>query len=350
MNQPDVVFDTHNNVVAKQTYKNTVLRNVFEIIQQIFGVDQENPNNKIKQHVDIVGNTQPWTILEDVATYHNKRSDIYNTEKRYVVYITQYDDKGILMPKRKLELSTNDVQMFVYLTAKLLEPYVHSMKELVQYSKIDTKKQGKTLSEQLVFLHNYKRIFEDGNSLFDKYDLQRMAESSYIGLKTRLAISITRNVFDGYSIEGSSSMMNWIDQFNINCGIPYKKESVEGLTKAITQYIKYNFIKKYAKDNKIDMKGLFVGDDAIYNRLGRLTRMILANRRFYKDYIDENGKISNALLQSLRECYIPEYNYHKDVPKFVEIKNKKEESSSDKNPITYAWEQMLNDEQHPEIQ
>ena len=45
-------------------------------------------------------------------------------------------------------ISTFDLQMLVYEAFNQFEPYANALSSVVKYSKIDTKKQGKTITEQ----------------------------------------------------------------------------------------------------------------------------------------------------------------------------------------------------------
>ncbi len=54
-------------------------------------------------------------------------------------------------------LSFFDIQMAVYMAKQQLDPYAEALSDLVKYTKIDTKKQGKTVPEQM----HYKKGFDD---------------------------------------------------------------------------------------------------------------------------------------------------------------------------------------------
>jgi nucleosome binding factor SPN SPT16 subunit len=62
--------------------------------------------------------------------------------------------------EEEAKISVKDVQFYVYLANILLDDTVQDMKTLVQYSKIETKKQGKNRAEQLAYNHKYDMFFE----------------------------------------------------------------------------------------------------------------------------------------------------------------------------------------------
>nr|DAF73539.1 MAG TPA: hypothetical protein [Caudoviricetes sp.] len=60
----------------------------------------------------------------------------------------------------------------------------------MKYCKIDTKKHGKSLAEQLVWYEGYDDLFNNGETgaLFNSAALEELKNFSYIGVKTENAI------------------------------------------------------------------------------------------------------------------------------------------------------------------
>ena len=72
---------------------------------------------------------------------------------------------------------------------KSLEKYAMALSNLVQHTKIDTRKQGKTLIAQQQYFDAYKNLFESAEeSIWDTESLNRLANDSWIRLKTYNAI------------------------------------------------------------------------------------------------------------------------------------------------------------------
>jgi hypothetical protein len=127
-------------------------------------------------------------------------------------YIKQVFDTGILKKNANKDydsiagIDINDehftaeqVQLLMYLAYLQFDPYATSISNLVKYSKIDTKKHGKSYIEQQVFLKGFNKLFNnpDGSGLFEPEGLDRLAKQSYIELKTINAISMTENILKG---------------------------------------------------------------------------------------------------------------------------------------------------------
>lgn len=77
-------------------------------------------------------------------------------------------------------------QLLVYLAYLQFEKYANALSNLVKYSKIDTKKHGKSVVEQMIYEKGYTRTFDTTreDSLFDGVGLYSMQNDSYIATKT----------------------------------------------------------------------------------------------------------------------------------------------------------------------
>jgi len=96
-------------------------------------------------------------------------------------------------------MSVFDIQMLMYRALKQFTPYAEALSELVKYSKIDTKKQGKNLLEQKKYMRGYKAMFEsDSNDknrmLFKTSGLDRLRDNTYIGNMTENAIGVFNDI------------------------------------------------------------------------------------------------------------------------------------------------------------
>lgn len=85
----------------------------------------------------------------------------------------------------------------VYLTWKILEPYSSALSNLVQYTKIDTRKQGNTFIDMYRYRLGYNdfahpRVNGNGNaqSLFDIESVKNLVNGSWIEAKTKTAIEL----------------------------------------------------------------------------------------------------------------------------------------------------------------
>jgi hypothetical protein len=178
-------YDALGGSKAKDALNHRVTNAVYAI-QQIFGVSPEDPSVKIDNFKDNNGFDHEGTILQDIALFHNKEEDIFDPEERYTIKQKVITEDGEIIDK-DIKISVKDVQFYVYLANIMIDDPVSDMKNLVQYSKIETKKQGKNRAEQLAYNHKYDSFFSRGNTkIMLPETVQRMVQDSSIDTKQNL--------------------------------------------------------------------------------------------------------------------------------------------------------------------
>lgn len=154
-------------------------------------------------------------------------------------------------------------QAAVYLAYKQFDKYANALSNLVKYCKIDTKKHGKSLAEQLVWYEGYNDLFNNGETgkLFNSAALQELKEFSYIGVKTENAIKATKQIIGGQFFSGSRQFIKAIENLSKLVGNEHRYETVsfvEAATKAISASIKSEYFNYYV--NKLFGDSTYVRD------------------------------------------------------------------------------------------
>lgn len=154
-------------------------------------------------------------------------------------------------------------QAAVYLAYKQFDKYANALSNLVKYCKIDTKKHGKSLAEQLVWYEGYNDLFNNGKTgeLFNSAALQELKEFSYIGVKTENAIKATKQIIGGQFFSGSRQFIKAIENLSKLVGNEHRYETVsfvEAATKAISASIKSEYFNYYV--NKLFGDSTYVRD------------------------------------------------------------------------------------------
>lgn len=154
-------------------------------------------------------------------------------------------------------------QAAVYLAYKQFDKYANALSNLVKYCKIDTKKHGKSLAEQLVWYEGYNDLFNNGETgkLFNSAALQELKEFSYIGVKTENAIKATKQIIGGQFFSGSHQFIKAIEDLSKLVGNEHRYETVsfvEAATKAISASIKSEYFNYYV--NKLFGDSTYVRD------------------------------------------------------------------------------------------
>lgn len=186
-------------------------------------------------------------IFDNGTLKRNAGQSHFTSDGTYVTLGT--DDKDVDGAER-IKLSSDQVQLLMYLAYLQFNPYALSVSSLVKYSKIDTKKHGKSYIDQQVYLKGFDRLFEntDGGGLFEQEGLQRLAKQSYIELKTINAISMTKNILKGQFLQSTNAFDNAIQHVLNMIGKPdsLNAELWNQISGAINASIKSEFINMYA--------------------------------------------------------------------------------------------------------
>lgn len=154
-------------------------------------------------------------------------------------------------------------QAAVYLAYKQFDKYANALSNLVKYCKIDTKKQGKSVTEQLVWYEGYDDLFNNGETgaLFNRASLLKLRDESYVGIKTENAINATKHIIGGQFFSGSHQFIKAIENLSKLVGNEHRYETVsfvEAATKAISASIKSEYFNYYV--NKLFGDSTYVRD------------------------------------------------------------------------------------------
>ena len=134
--------------------------------------------------------------------------------------------------------------------------------------------------------------------------------------------------------------------------------SIQKISDAVAAKIKADAINRYAEENGIDIPSLVTGTNTIYDRLNRFKCLIHTDPR-YSYLLDGNGEIRNPLLKLLisDKSWIYNHSLHLDSAedkfgnlKFIRLFDALDLSSSKTDYVIQAWDDLLNDASHPEVQ
>lgn len=150
-------------------------------------------------------------------------------------------------------------QLGIYLAYVQFSKYANALANLVKYCKIDTKKHGKSTAEQLVYKEGFDELFEfatdedgvlikkgDVGALFEPAGLLDLVEHSYVGTKTRNAISLTKVILGGQFMSSTTGFIQMLRQLNTMAGNTSLSVSfVQSAQKALSAAIKSQFFNDY---------------------------------------------------------------------------------------------------------
>lgn len=244
-------------------------------------------------------------------------------------------------------------QVNCYIAWKCLEKYSNALNSLVQYTKIDTRKQGKNFLEMQAYLRGYENLTNpETDQLFDMDSINNLIHGTWIEQKTRDAIQEPMRVMSGQSFQGTPQFMEQL--INLSDDFKYKTNDRESdllrnaktmkkISQAASSQIKARYAVRLAKSLGIDVKGLFDGNATIFDRLNSIQACI--QRDAYG-----LGRLKDNYLLSHLAPYIQDQDVFvngklTNKPKFISVINSMDESKMSADMFIESWEELLNDPQ-----
>lgn len=244
-------------------------------------------------------------------------------------------------------------QVNCYIAWKCLEKYSNALNSLVQYTKIDTRKQGKNFLEMQAYLRGYENLTNpETDQLFDMDSINNLIHGTWIEQKTRDAIQEPMRVMAGQSFQGTPQFMEQL--INLSDDFKYKTNDRESdllrnaktmkkISQAASSQIKARYAVRLAKSLGIDVKGLFDGNATIFDRLNSIQACI--QRDAYG-----LGRLKDNYLLSHLAPYIQDQDVFvngklTNKPKFISVINSMDESKMSADMFIESWEELLNDQQ-----
>lgn len=342
-------------------------------------------------------------ILKDLAIAYNNAQGQFNRDRNKSLYqITKETQQNVLLkyagidPNNKKEANkfltqlsnfttdtsesvkaqlVNDVlsgknkdQLDVYRAWLCLDPYARALSNLVNCTKIDTKKQGKNLIEQYVYLQKYNDLFlrdekhydmpEDeynelaNQNIFNISSTDEFIEESYINGKTYSAIDLMNDILDGQILFTNPSYKRAISKVLTTQGISQQNNAdlIKAVDDAFVQKIKTIVIKNWAirnnirfKDGITNFKSLFYGNKSIANRFNNLIIEINNGNPKYSR-LKDNLLIKSLVIEPVKDN-IRSSQYYNGIehPQFVTLFHGLDDDVFSENGVIEAFDDLLHD-------
>lgn len=232
----------------------------------------------------------------------------------------------------------NREQVRIYYAWKALKPYADDLANLVKYSKIDTKKMGKSFAEQRIFDQGLQQMMED--SRFAEGEVKRFFKDSFLEKKRQNSIILGQNIFEGVLLRNSSGFINTQNNILYRLGRINNASAkiLNPIINTMEAYIKSEFFINKMNEDGINVKDLFYGNNSMARRLMSLTKDIYNGK--YPDLLASNGEISNGLLTYLIPN-ISNYNTDFNVPDFIDTSSMFDTDQSGQNDLINYWRELL---------
>lgn len=233
-----------------------------------------------------------------------------------------------------------DVQKDVYLAKLALDPYINGLSKLVQYTKIDTRKHGKSLIEQSEYLRKYEELLKQEDNVFDVNSIERLVKKSWIDYKTRRAINHVRSILQSQTFTANPYFIYALDQVCESLDVS-GSDRKKKISQHMITMIKNRFIMQYAEDIGLkQFNNLFVGKNSIHSLLNRLKFAINTRPEF--EHLKYNYLINNLICNPISEpIYYNGVRY--ESPCFVTISQNINNDKVESDLLSESWNDLLND-------
>lgn len=246
------------------------------------------------------------------------------------------------------EYNVKEVQKTIFYAWKTLEKYSIALSTLVQYTKIDTCKQGKTFIEMYRYLDMYDRLLNNDKSLWDRKSIQNLAIKSWIESKTRDACTFP---FEVLSTQLFNANKNFIQRLVLpicnalkNADDPLNVDMMNEVSQSLQTSIKSKYIIDYAHHQlgmtDQDISNLFVGPRSMNHRFNMLWNAIRTNPKY--SYLANNQLLTHLYsVNEESEVWVNGRQYER--PSFLSISDSIEDSRLNSDLMIDGWEDLLRD-------
>ncbi len=226
-------------------------QSIKDVAEQYFGKDVTFDGNTLDDALSLIdtGDKESIQAMNEAIKELFESEQFKQDARDYVQGNDVADQKGL-----------KSRQLGIYLAYVQFSNYANALANLVKYCKIDTKKHGKSAAEQLVYKEGFDELFEfatdedgvlikkgDVGALFEPAGLLDLVEHSYVGTKTRNAISLTKIILGGQFMSSTTGFIQMLRQLNTMAGNTSLSVSfVQSAQKALSAAIKSEFFNDYA--------------------------------------------------------------------------------------------------------
>lgn len=345
-------------LMSKRAY---IDEQINKVVSDVTGLKIEQINDiksDINGALSIKPNDNGYALIRIVKNLMN------SVDKLKAASTCSICDKSYTYNGDKYDLQS--LQKDVFITWNMLQRYANATSELVQYTKIDTKKHGKTILEQAAYYYNYTKLLNPSDpknpldhleyyigrsdysddslsdrniekTLFDIRSLYDLVTKTWIAYKTQTAIEIERDILANQVFTANKTFIDFILSL---CGSNTTASQLQDLSNAAITGLKLKYIGKYAEHLGTDLSKLFVGDFTMQTRLNNLLYRIQTDDSLRR--LKGNVLLDNITVIDTKDPIVFRGQYIQ-LPQFITILQTVDQSSIIQDDFIEAWDQLLND-------
>ncbi len=320
----EAVIKTKGKYGIDRTKTPTQLEN--EAIESV--LDKYDPTKKYRKKYEFINGNENSRANEyqDLFSTYQKENGEYTSRTRE------------LLKLNKEEISNfNEEQVRIYYAWKALKPYADSLANLVKYSKVDTKKTGKTFAEQQTYYNGMWAMTEDAN--FADGEIERFYNETFIARKTENSIPFGTSIFKNLLLRNTDTFLSKKDIMLSLLGRKNNADSklLNALISGMEAQIKSGFFNQFIYQNGIDIHSMFTGKMSMAKRINNFKQEILKGNPKLSRFLNNDGTINNDFINYL----IPNIDYN--GLDFIDTSSLLDADQSQANNLINYWRELIDD-------
>lgn len=320
----EAVIKTKGKYGIDRTKTPTQLEN--EAIESV--LDKYDPTKKYRKKYEFINGNENSKANEyqDLFSTYQKENGEYTSRTRE------------LLKLNKEEISNfNEEQVRIYYAWKALKPYADSLANLVKYSKVDTKKTGKTFAEQQTYYNGMWAMTEDAN--FADGEIERFYNETFIAKKTENSIPFGTSIFKNLLLRNTDTFLSKKDIMLSLLGRKNNADSklLNALISGMEAQIKSGFFNQFIYQNGIDIHSMFTGKMSMAKRINNFKYEILKGNPKLSRFLNNGGTINNDFINYL----IPNIDYN--GLDFIDTSSLLDADQSQANNLINYWRELIDD-------
>lgn len=320
----EAVIKTKGKYGIDRTKTPTQLEN--EAIESV--LDKYDPTKKYRKKYEFINGNENSRANEyrDLFSTYQKENGEYTSRTRE------------LLKLNKEEISNfNEEQVRIYYAWKALKPYADSLTNLVKYSKVDTKKTGKTFAEQQTYYNGMWAMTEDAN--FADGEIERFYNETFIAKKTENSIPFGTSIFKNLLLRNTDTFLSKKDIMLSLLGRKNNADSklLNALISGMEAQIKSGFFNQFIYQNGIDINSMFTGKMSMAKRINNFKYEILKGNPKLSRFLNNDGTINNDFINYL----IPNIDYN--GLDFIDTSSLLDTDQSQANNLINYWRELIDD-------
>ena len=253
------------------------------------------------------------------------------------------------------QYNVKSMQKTIFYVWKTLESRAIALSNMVQHTKIDTRKHGKDLISINVYKDGYDKLFhpiDESKSLWDMDTLRTLERYSWIGVKTDLAIAMPSLILGEQTFNANPEFIEAVFSFGnqlSTTGGVLNKDTLKLIARSLITAVKSEYFVKYVQENLCKpgqdaseyIRSLMIGPNSMNSRLTRLKNQIETNPVYARL---ANNHLINQIYSEIEEDDAFAFGRRVTKPAFVTILNNVDNSRVNSELLMDGWDDLLRDD------